>query len=607
MSSNKKSPAGWSQLLLKVIVLTLLFTSSALAQVGINTTDPKGSLDVTSINNTGLVLPRVTAIEDVTDGNGNPPVDGTTVYDLSRNSTCFYQNSSWICIGIDGSGNPVLTDQTPTTPVYDSSSGIDYVKSSVTNSYDYFGWYLAISADGNTLAISKLGDDSNSTGVGGNPANTSATESGAVFVFERTGTTWTQQAYIKASNTDVSDYFGYSIALSKDGNTLAVTAFREDSNATGIDGTQMNNSSTDSGAVYVYTRTGSSWSQQAYIKASNTDVNDQLGHLSVALSTNGDTLAVSAIFEDSNATGLDGNESDNTQFASGAIYVFSRSGVTWTQQAYIKSSNSENNDEFGASLAFSGDGNTLAIASYKESSDAAGINGNQSSNLAPQSGAVYIFTRTGTTWTQQAYIKASNPQMNDSFGISVAISESGDTLAVGAIGEDSNAVGINNNQSDNSSTDSGAVYIFTRTGITWSQQAYIKASNTQDIDLFGNGVSLSNDGNLLAVSAIEEDSGAVGINGDQTDNSIAGSGAAYLFTRSGSTWSQQAYVKASNTGLDPFVPLGENFGFRIALAGNGFTLAVSAVFEDSQATGLNGDQTDNSAQDSGAVYVYTVN
>src|SRR5205823_3209360 len=162
-----------------------------------------------------------------------------------------------------------------------------------------------------------------------------------------------------------------------------------------------------------------------------------------------------------------------------------------------------------------------------------------------------------------AYLKASNPKTNNHFGEGgtlqghgVALSGDGNTLAVGAPYESSGAKGINGNQNDNSVFSAGAVYVFIRTNNAWSQQAYIKASNTGeaavgdqlgDGDQFGFSIGLSADGNTLAVGAIGEDSGAKGINGDQSDNSQQGSGAVYMFTRSGTTWSQQAYIKPSNT------------------------------------------------------------
>ncbi len=114
--------------------------------------------------------------------------------------------------------------------------------------------------------------DSNATGVNGDQADNSAGNSGAAYVFTRDSTTWTQQAYLKASNTEANDYFGYSVTIS--GDTLVVGAPYEDSAATGVDGEQKYNLAADSGAAYVFTRGGTTWSQQAYLKASNTGSND---------------------------------------------------------------------------------------------------------------------------------------------------------------------------------------------------------------------------------------------------------------------------------------------------------------------------------------------
>ena len=125
---------------------------------------------------------------------------------------------------------------------------------------------------------------------------------------------------------------------------------------------------------------------------------------------------------------------------------------------------------------------------------------------------------------------------------------SGDTVVVGALWEDSSATGVNGNQSDNSAADAGAAYVFVRSGTTWSQQAYLKASNTGAGDYFGCSVAVS--GDTVVVGAYGEDSSATGVNGNQSDNSATDAGAAYVFVRSGTTWSQQAYLKASNTGAD---------------------------------------------------------
>ncbi len=284
--------------------------------------------------------------------------------------------------------------------------------------------------------------------------------------------------YFKASNTESDDNFGVSVSLSSDGNTWAVGAYSEDSDATGIDGNGSSNAELLSGAVYVFIRSSSTWTQQAYVKASNTESVDRFG-FSVSLSSDGNAMVVGAYGEDSEATGVGGNEALNGAGLSGAAYVFSRSGSTWSQQAYVKASNTEANDNFGRSVAISLDGNTLAVGANGEDSEATGIDGNESLSSATESGAVYVFTLSGSTWSQQSYIKASNTEADDNFGISVSLSSDGNTLAVGANGEDSEATGIDGTESVNGALQSGAVYVFSRSGSTWSQQAYVKASNTE--------------------------------------------------------------------------------------------------------------------------------
>lgn len=596
-SEDKATYACPSKHYASALFLMLFFYITSLAQVGINTNDPKGALDITSTNNTGLVLPRVTAIENVTDGSGNPPVNGTTVYDISRNTTCFYQNNAWICIDVDASGNPILTNESINP--YDSAA-IDYIKSSNSELGDLFGFSVALSGDGNTLAVSALGEASSATGINGDQSNNTAFVSGAVYVFTRAGGIWSQQAYIKASNTEFSDQFGYSLALSNDGNTLAVSSFREDSNAAGINGDQTDNSLTDSGAVYIFNRTASTWAQQAYIKASNPDSDDYFGN-ALALSDDGNTLAVGAEFEDSNATGINGIQSDNSALNSGAVYVFTRLATVWTQQAYIKASNTNNADVFGNSVTLSQNGNTLAVGAYNESSDATGINGNQASNLMPASGAVYVFVRSGSTWTQQAYIKASNSESNDRFGFSVSLSNDATKLAISATGEDSNATGEGGDQANNTVTNSGAVYIFDWSGTAWTQEAYIKAGHTNIDDLFGLRVAFSGDASTLVVSANGEDSNAVDVNGNPTNNSTLESGAAYVFQKSGSVWTQKGYLKATNTDAE------DNLGYSIGISNDGLTIALGTPFEDCDAVGINPGVDNNFGSESGAVYVYNFN
>ena len=471
-----------------------------------------------------------------------------------------------------------------------------YIKAPSADPSSAFGASVALSSDGETLAVGVISDGSSSTGIDGDYGRDDARGSGAVYVFVRRDSTWVRDAYIKASNTDSFDEFGWSVALSSDGRTLAVGARGEDSAATGIDGDQESNDASGSGAVYVFQREGMTWAQEAYIKASNTDDDGSEFGRSVTLSGDGGILGVGAFGEASTATGIDGDQASNDAEESGAVYVFKRTGLVWVQEAYIKASNTNRSDAFGWSVALSSDGRTLAVGALGEDSVATGTGGDQESNGASGSGAVYVFQREGTAWAQEAYIKASNTGAMDRFGSSVGLSLDGGTLVVGAPAEDSSSRGTDGEQESDSATNSGAAYVFTRAGAVWTQEVYIKASNAHEDDAFGYSVTLSSDGETLVVGAHLEASNATGVDGDQTSHAADESGAVYLFTRS-ETWSQEAYIKASNTDEQ------DGFGRSLALSSDGQTLAVGAPQEDSASTGVGGDQTSNAAEDSGAVYL----
>jgi hypothetical protein len=468
-----------------------------------------------------------------------------------------------------------------------------------------FGFDVALSQDGNTLAVGANGESSCATGIDGNQSNdyVHCFLAGAVYVFVRDGqNAWSQQAYVKASNTNGFDWFGGAVALSKDGNTLAVGALGEGSLATGIDGdqTQIDDQAQidpfdvwttggSAGAVYVFVRDGqNAWSQQAYVKASNTALGDWFG-AAVALSKDGNTLAVGASAEASIATGIDGDQTDDSCLFAGAVYVFVRDGQNaWSQQAYVKASNTTSGnppwgDHFGDSVELSEDGSTMVVGAPWEDSGAMGIGGNDADNSIEDVGAAYVFVRDGQdAWSQQAYVKPSNPGMWQNFPNNVGLSNDGNTMAIGASGEG----------------DDGAAYVFVRDGQNaWSQQARIPHPDPDPdpeylYDYFGADVALSADGNIMAVGNTGGgDSGAMGI------GALHSSGAGYVFVRDDqNAWSQQAYVKASNSG--------GYFGNSVALSGNGNTLAVGAPEESSSSAGIGGNQADNSYPTAGAVYLY---
>jgi trimeric autotransporter adhesin len=463
------------------------------------------------------------------------------------------------------------------------------------------GQGVALSADGGTIAIGAPHE--------GGAGNT-AFDSGAVYVFARSGTRWTEQAVLRASNPQMSAQFGHAVTLSADGNTLAVSAMWESSAARGVNGNQQDESIPQAGAVYVFTRTGGRWTQHAYLKASNTGEagtadtfgeGDQFG-FSVALNADGTTLAVGSLTEDGGDRSINGNQADNSAQGAGAVYVFTRSGAAWTQQAYLKPSNIDAGDFFGIAVALNAAGNTLAVGSFDEDGSTRAVNGPHD-NKSFGSGAAYVFTRSGASWSQQAYIKPSNGEPQDSFGVHLALSDAGDTLLVGSLDEDCAATGIDARTCGADWTNDlsmGAAYVFARTGTTWSQQAFLKASNTGVNDWFGARVALSGDGTVAAVGAPFEDAAGTGTTARQDDNSATEAGAVYLFVRSGGTWRQHAYVKGSNT--EAF----DQFGSSVALDRTGGMLVASAWGEDSAARTPNGNQNDNSAGETGAAYVMQV-
>ena len=307
------------------------------------------------------------------------------------------------------------------------------IQSSDIQAGDQFGVNVHISTDGNTVVAGALAED------------TGGTTTGSTYVFTRSGTTWSQEAKLQPSDVATGDSSGAQVSISGDGNTLVISSQGDDTGYTGA------------GAAYIFTRSGTTWSQQAKLVASNPGEYDSFGK-GVGISTDGNTVLIGAPGED---TGVD---------ATGAVYVFTRSGTTWSQQAFIQHSDRGQYDSFGQQIAVSSNGNDAII----------GVKENE---------AAYIFTRSGTTWSQQAKLVSSDWQIYDYFGTNVDISDNGDTVIVGANGEDSGGTGA------------GAAYIFTRSGTTWSQQQKIQASDKALGDSFGIAVGLDTTGDLAIVGA----------------------------------------------------------------------------------------------------------
>ena len=342
-----------------------------------------------------------------------------------------------------------------------------YLKPTYSDNDDQFGAFgaLDISDNGNIVAVGAVYEDSGETGFTGTGSDDTSANAGAAYIFTRSSSVWQQTQYIKADNTGAGDNFG-KLSLSGDGLTLVVSAFNEDSSSTGINSTE-NNSATDAGAMYVFVYDGTNWTQEAYIKASNAEADDEFGgDESLVISQDGLTIAVAAGGEDSNALGLsDVNTegADNSSQSSSAVYVFRKESGTWSQEAYIKSDH-DNDNLFGGKrgLALNKTGTSLAIGTIWNSSSNLGVSSdsNNSGSLT-QAGAVYFYTKSGSSWAKTSFLKAPNTGSSDQFSVSIAMDETGATMVVGAAKESSNATGVTGTgQTNNGTSGAGAVYVY---------------------------------------------------------------------------------------------------------------------------------------------------
>lgn len=302
---------------------------------------------------------------------------------------------------------------------------------------------------------------------------------------------------LTATDGNAGDAFGNSVSISGD-YALVGAPYHDESNE-------------DEGAAYIFKRSGNIWTQEAQLTASDGDTDDNFGK-SVSLS--GDYALVGAYLDNI------GSKIDQ-----GSVYIFKRSGSTWTQEAKLTASDGDSTDYFGTSVSLSGD-----YALIGASEDLVGGNNNQ--------GSAYIFKRSGSTWTQEAKLTASDGVSYDKFGFSVSISAAGDYAIIGAYLDD---IGANTNQ--------GSAYIFKRSGISWLQEAKLSASDGTANDNFGVSVSISG-----IYSLVGADGDDIGSNTDQ--------GSAYIYIRTGSTWSQLPKLTASDGSAN------DNFGNSVSISGD---------------------------------------
>lgn len=459
---------------------------------------------------------------------------------------------------------------------------------------------FAIAADGDTVVVGAHLEDSSSTGVGGAQDNDNAPDSGAVYIYRHKNGAWTEEAYVKASNTDPFDEFGRALAI--ENNLLVVGAPYEDSNGAGVNGDETSDGLDAAGAVYVFRRVGDAWQQEAYIKPREPK---ELALFGWHVAIDDEVLVVGApgiagIFPDDPINDISPNQ--------GAAYVFRFNGTTWVEEAVLQASNGEAADQFGQQVSV--DDDYVAVSAIGEASGVGGEARDPLDNTMPMSGAVYVFEYLDDTWQETAYLKAGAPDgpvnpppfpqclqffecEGDRFGVRLALDD--ETLVVGAYLEDSAANQIDGDAASNAARNAGGAWVFRRSADgNWAHEAYLKPSNAEADDLFGQNLAIA--GDLVAVAANGESSGSRGVGGDPDNNNSPSAGAVYLFRRQGTTWQQIEYIKAANAESP------DNFGVDTVLTDS--LLVVGAVWESGGGPGLDANPDDNNAPRSGAFYVF---
>jgi hypothetical protein len=423
------------------------------------------------------------------------------------------------------------------------ASEITYFKAS--NTLDRESFATALAADGDTLAVGNPWDPSGASGVGADPFDTSAIRAGAVFMYERRGGTWMQDAYIKAPNAHAEQDFGRQVALR--GDTLVVGAPGDTSGT---------------GAAFVYRRTNGAWAFVAELVSPSPVPWSRFG-MSVAL---GDGIvAVGALIDPTDAAGLRGGVDLYGPSGSGP------SGETWTHLTRVPSP--VEGVTFGQAIAFSGD--TLAISAVGESSPPS------------DQGVVHLYTNAAGTWTESAHV--SGAPIAYHYGDAIGLS--GDTLVVGVAYANS---GVSGDPKDTSTPHAGGVFVYRHSGGTWAREAYLTSSTPRANAAFG--ASLSFNGDVLAVGAPGEGGTGSGLEADPGGSPANNTGAAYVFSRSGTTWTQRAYLKATNPRESA------SFGSSIALGSS--ALVVGAPQEGTLTRGIDGPQAPSDACSCGAAYAY---
>ena len=312
---------------------------------------------------------------------------------------------------------------------------------------DMFGSSVSITADGSRVVIGARGED------------TGSTNAGAVYVYLRTGNTWTQEAKIFATTPAINNNFGSSVSMSSDGSRIVVGAVA---------------TTTTQGSAYVYLRTDTAWALESALGTTDTTLGKLYGG-NVSITADGTRAAISCSrFNPTSITDA------------GTVYVYFRTGNTWAQEAKIIANDKAVDDRFGSSICMSSDGNRIAIGAVGVDSNFNGV------------GAVYVFSRTGVTWTQEAKIVASDNIDSIAVGVSVSINSDGTKIIT---------------SSEVINAGRGAAYVFNRTGSSWTQEAKLIASDNAVSDAFGSSVSIGGDGFVMIIGASAEDPSNINLAG----------------------------------------------------------------------------------------------
>jgi hypothetical protein len=344
------------------------------------------------------------------------------------------------------------------------------------------------------------------------PSGSAQTGQGLVYVYVRNGSTWTRETTLQASDPTTNAYLGLAVQISADGQRVIAGAF----NKTQTYGTQ--------GAAYIWVRntTTNVWTQeQKLIQTDPIAANEYYGY-AVAISSDGTRCAI----------GAEGHNSSR-----GAVYVYLRTGSTWTQEQKIIASDPTNSAFFAVSLAMTPDATRMVVGAYNLNSGAV------------SSGAVYVYSRSGTVWTQEQKVVPPDPVASGYFGGNVAIDSTGTRMVIAS---DNRTDGVAN---------CGAVYVFLRTNTLWALEAKLNASNKAAGDAFGSSVAMNASGSTLIVGAYKSDPAA-----------LSNAGQVYLFTRNGTTWTETNIITASDRAAS------NGFGSSVTITPDGTRTAVAASF-----------------------------